>query len=378
MFKLLQQELNKDRIWGLDLLRALAITMVLIEHSQLFLSPIFRSTNFMRLGGYWGVELFFVLSGFLIGGILLKTYDTNNTKFNKKKLLTFWKRRWYRTLPSYFLILLVNTILVVFFPHFIELPKDYPQYFFFLQNFTSEHSSFFGEAWSLSVEEWFYIIFPLLLFLINSISNKYISQKNKFLSITLSILAFSIIMRIQNTTDPNAYWDKGYRKIVIFRFDAILTGVFIAWINYYYLHWLNQFKKELLGIGIILLICSCFIYYTDILKNGTHISSFFAKTFYFNLTSLGFALCLPFAYSIKKGKASKFTKWIKIIAIVSYSIYLTHCSIIIWLLLQFQYLNTSFFSAIIFYTAFWILSLILAIILYNFFEKPFTNLRDKN
>lgn len=73
MRNFLSVDLNQKRIFGLDLLRFLAIIMVLISHGRLLLkSTLGSSIDFLSLGGFWGVELFFVLSGFLIGGILIK------------------------------------------------------------------------------------------------------------------------------------------------------------------------------------------------------------------------------------------------------------------------------------------------------------------
>ena len=60
-----------------------------------------------------GVELFFVLSGFLIGGILIKTFQKDNS-FGIKTISNFWIRRWFRTLPNYDLILILNIIVVYF------------------------------------------------------------------------------------------------------------------------------------------------------------------------------------------------------------------------------------------------------------------------
>ena len=89
-----------NRVFGLDFLRAIAISLVLISHISLLLFP--TSDNFflkiIRIFGAVGVDLFFVLSGFLIGGILLKHIDLNKTNF--KDLLIFWKWRWFRTVVS--------------------------------------------------------------------------------------------------------------------------------------------------------------------------------------------------------------------------------------------------------------------------------------
>jgi peptidoglycan/LPS O-acetylase OafA/YrhL len=87
--------INK-RVFGLDLLRAAAILFVVIDHGNLLLPDLPR--KIADLFVFDGVAIFFVLSGYLIGGILL---DKLESGFNQHSLLDFWIRRWFRTLPNY-------------------------------------------------------------------------------------------------------------------------------------------------------------------------------------------------------------------------------------------------------------------------------------
>src|SRR5437868_4314520 len=92
-----------QRSAGLDLMRALAITLVLLHH---FLLPVLRHASWVVpfFGwGFIGVDIFFALSGFLIGRILLKLDSTVARR--PRELLRFWARRWLRTLPIYYVIL---------------------------------------------------------------------------------------------------------------------------------------------------------------------------------------------------------------------------------------------------------------------------------
>src|SRR5580698_7353460 len=118
-------------VYGLDLIRAAAITLVVYQHGALFFFLCYGAPVIWTKVGTVGVTLFFALSGFLIGGILLNVgyWDV------------FQRPRGY---PSPFPLL--------------------PRYVFFLQNFAHGRTWFLSESWSLSVEEWFYLLFPLGLF----------------------------------------------------------------------------------------------------------------------------------------------------------------------------------------------------------------------
>ncbi len=100
----------ENRIFGLDLMRAIAIIFVVMGHGLMLEKA---NTNFPWIRLINGVELFFVLSGFLIGGILIKTFN-DKENFGIKTIANFWVRRWFRTLPNYYLILIINIIVVYF------------------------------------------------------------------------------------------------------------------------------------------------------------------------------------------------------------------------------------------------------------------------
>ena len=95
-----------NRIFGLDIFSAFAIMLVVIGHGGFILKEtILEGFPYFRMIDE--VDIFFVLSGFLIGGLLLKELNKSE-KFKPSDLVQFWKRRWYRTLPNYYFILLLN------------------------------------------------------------------------------------------------------------------------------------------------------------------------------------------------------------------------------------------------------------------------------
>ena len=170
---------DERRVSELDGLRGIAILQVLIWHyfvgpiSPQLISPLLHKC----LGLTWsGVDLFFVLSGFLLGGILMD--NKNSTNFFR----VFYLRRCCRILPLYFLWILIFVIIVHAFK---ELTFEYPylsifdlniyhwvaikHYLTFTQNFLmAQHhdwgNQWFGVTWSLALEEQFYLVLPLIIY----------------------------------------------------------------------------------------------------------------------------------------------------------------------------------------------------------------------
>ena len=145
---------KKKRNVGLDLIRAIAIAIVVFFHGDSLLPT--GSSKYMAIGGVYGVELFFVLSGFLIGTILLKVIAEREASL--RSIYQFWIRRWFRTLPNYYLFLLANVAVVLVLNEQWRLSLEH---LVFVQHFTSFDRALMPEAWSLCIEEWFYLSFPV-------------------------------------------------------------------------------------------------------------------------------------------------------------------------------------------------------------------------
>lgn len=147
------------RNFGLDLLRCIAIVLVIIQHCRHLLPNKTHKAIMMLKGGFYGVEIFFVLSGFLIGSIFLNNVILKN-EITLQSIKNFWVRRWFRTIPNYYLAIFIH-IGTLFL-----LKKDLSgfgiSYFFFFQNFAWPYPDFFHASWSLSVEEWFYLTLPIM------------------------------------------------------------------------------------------------------------------------------------------------------------------------------------------------------------------------
>ena len=362
--KLLSQEIkNPDRIYGLDLMRAVAACLVVYEHGNFILeraSPTLASIKIID-----GVDLFFVLSGFLIGGILLRSMNKTKT-IDFSFVKTFLVRRWFRTLPNYFLFLFVNIAFIYFGIADGFLNKYIITFFVFMQNFVKPYDFLYWESWSLSVEEWFYLLFPFLL-----LTGSLILRKNKkilFLLCCLLLIAFSTLVRFYKAAN-NVYtydnWDLWIRKLVICRFDSIGFGLLAAWIHFYYNKFWVKSTWYSFAAGLIL--------FTYCILNEFESSKYFTETTYFTLSAFAGMLLLPLAEQFKRS-SSVFGKCVTYISIISYAIYLSHFGVSATLIKNcFGYQN----HPALMYLLYWSLTIALSSLVYIFYEKPITNLRDR-
>jgi peptidoglycan/LPS O-acetylase OafA/YrhL len=372
MIKLFKLDIDRNRIFGLDILRALAILFVVTGHGSSLLPD-----NLNAISDYFvfdGVSIFFVLSGFLIGGILIKLIDKND--FNFPVLKTFWIRRWFRTLPSYFLILISLCIIHLYLDEKFTLISVY-RYFLFSQNIFTDHPSwFFPEAWSLSVEEWFYLIFPLLLFFTFLLK---IPHKKSLLYLALFIILFSTTFRFYRFLNVDITtideWGLLFRKQVITRLDSLMFGVVGAYISFYHNSLWNKFKTQLIIIGI-----SIFISWKYILPNFTAFDGIYSCVFKFTLISIGTLCMLPYLSNVKTGNGFLY-KIITYISLISYSMYLLNLSIVQFLIIRkipWNYITENDCIVVLSnYFGYWLLVIGLSILMYKYFEIPMTALRDR-
>lgn len=356
-----------ERIFGLDVMRATAILMVLGGHLLWIYPDCPRILGqIFTLFGFWGVELFFVLSGFLIGGILYRLFVT--TDFNRTTFFYFLKRRWFRTLPSYYLILLLNCGLGLLFGFQME---HVGYYFLFLQNFATTMPTFFSESWSLSVEEFAYLIGALAFF----IAALVFRRKNKsrlFLAVVLGLILLFIGIKVgyyfwtSNTTLMQ--WNVSLKAVVIYRIDSILIGMAFSWlyINYSEFWLKHKLKMTVLGCFLIVLMFVGVGFFQILIENYP----FFWNVFYLPITSFTFALFLPFL-SEWRIAPSWFAKPVTWISLISYSIYLIHYSLVLQLLKYWiDTVSLPDWQLHLFTLVYLVITFSLSYLLYRYYEKP--------
>ncbi|WP_242118017.1 acyltransferase family protein [Aestuariivivens sediminicola] len=365
---------KSKRIYGLDLVRAIAITLVLLSHTNY----IFQGYDIqgVQLFGVQGVEIFFVLSGFLIGGLLLRLI--NSTSFEVTDVLYFWVRRWFRTLPLYFLMLFVNVLVALWIGY--ELPSNLWKYLFFLQNFYDSHILFFPESWSLSVEEYAYILAPLCLTVSFRLLNKFFTRDTLFLGVSVFLVLLFFVFKVKYNSSVNnglqslSIWNTNLKAIVIYRLDAIFYGfILVALFKRFRIQ--IERKKIILfnfGLGLSFLVMVVIPYLGFSIENYP----FYWNVLYLPVNSIGISLALPMFYFLKK-PSGVWPKLVKKISLYSYAMYLIHYTFILYLMqlvLDFKALKIwQRIACVLFYLG---ITYFGSKFIYNYFEKPCTGLRD--
>lgn len=364
-----------SRNFGLDLIRAIAISLVVVSHCTYLITD--DSQNIiltaLRTLGAIGVDLFFVLSGYLIGGILLKEIDEGHTGF--RNLITFWKRRWLRTLPNYFLVLILNIILFVLLGNAVV--SETWLYFPFLQNFSTTHPDFFTEAWSLSIEEYAYLLLPFLLY-----TGLYFfkpKHKKRFFAITtmfVIMMLFLLKLKFYFETEIISYkhWSATFRKVVVYRIDSIYLGFLLVYILRRYAQTIKKYRRLFFVVGLFLFVSMHItISYFDVWPQN---SAAFYVFVYLQLIGISLGFMFPLAISLKA--TDRIRQLIYYVSTRSYAIYLVNFSLILLTIRHFYDISSiSMDERVLLIGVYLFATLAVSEVIYAFFERPILNFRDK-
>lgn len=352
-----------ERVFGLDLVRALAIVLVVLGHGRpMLVGTVLEGFPFFRMID--GVDMFFVLSGYLIGNILLKQLAANDG-FSGRDLGPFWVRRWFRTLPNYYLVLLLNYLLIRTGLGGGDLGQFNWKFLLFLQNFSAPFHGFFWESWSLAVEEWFYLFFPILLVLLN----RFFNAKTAYFTGVWVMLLFPLLYRACNY-DPAItpeYFDLGIRKVVLTRLDSIGYGLLAAYFFRFANGFWAKYRWHSFFVGVAVMVF--------VLNFDSGISSVYAQVFHYMLSPLTVMFTLPLMSAIKRCPW-KLGAVVTHISKISYAMYLLNLGVVLNLMRH----NTTFFgpaTGLGKFFGYWAAVLLLSTLLYYCYEKPMTDLRDR-
>ena len=336
----------------IDGLRAISVFAVIFYHANFFVLD-----HELFQGGFIGVDIFFVISGFLITSLILKEIYNNNFS-----ITDFYTRRIRRIIPVLFFVILFSIPIAYIF----LLPSSLVDFFqsvlstlIFSSNFYFHHTGLiYGgpdsslkpllHTWSLSVEEQFYVIFPLILILLSKFLKNYIFH----FFIIFFFIGF-ISTQIISTKFPlyNFYF-------INVRIWELLAGSIVAYLNINSIIYKNKITNYLPLLGLILILFS--ILY---LRDEMSLPSIYSLP-----AVVGTCLIILFNNSENFITKVLSLKVFVFFGLISYSLYLWHFPL-------FAFYNYIFFDDESFIVKILIifLSIILSILSYFFLEKPFRN-----
>lgn len=308
------------RSLGLDVLRVAATVCVLVSHFGAFAAGHWHlpHADLVFVAGPLGLAGFFVLSGYLIGGMLLRIVE-QRPGFRAWRGFTL--RRLFRVLPTYLLWLLVLALLD---------PSTRPMhagvlahYFTLTQNLAwpMVGNDWFAVSWSLTVEVWFYLAFGAL-----SLTAAARWGMRGLLTVLIGFLLLPLLARVCMPT--GLPWDAWIRKVTLLRLDAIASGVAVA-VAVRHMHWLNRHWWSL-GLAGAVVLLGVVLWWT-LVVGQFELQGRFARAFVFNGLQLGVALMVPALLRLRSASTRACAAWAWL-SDATYAIYLVHLSMLLWAL----------------------------------------------
>lgn len=351
-----------SRLPCLDGWRCMSILLVLLNHSRQLpgYNPSWDRVVRWIPDGRFGVEVFFVISGFLITFLLLKERE----KTGAISLRMFYLRRTLRILPAYGAFLGVLAALCYFTPLQIPLGR-WISLLTFTENYVETHAVPYGHIWSLCVEEQFYLIWPLIVCLVLGA----VHSSKKLLIILMIPVVLAPLCRVYGYVHPASvvfYRNSFFNccdSLAIGCLLAVLTGFHGAAIE----HAVRRRPLIPVGLGIMLIVLA--LVPVRLLKWGV-----LTVPFEITCNAIGVALLILASLIRPDLPCFRWLEWrpVAALGVVSYSLYLWQqllCSSD-----DYGLAVTPWFLSF----PFWILaSFCTAVISYNFIEKPFIRLKAR-
>lgn len=351
-----------NRLRTLDFLRGIAILLVILRHQYLF--------GFTYRMGWIGVDLFFVLSGFLVSGLLFKEYQ----QFGNIDVKLFLIRRGFKIYPIYYLFYFFYLLspLITSNVDFYKVLSD----LLFFQNYYNGWGYVNAASWSLAVEEHFYFGLSIFLWFILKYTPSILAPlKNRFNKFEITLVFILVVVFLLRILSNVFFPLLEVKNITMthLRIDSLLFGVLISFWYYFKFDWLKKVyfsnEKKFIFVSLSMLIFTPFIKFT---------SSFFVKTFGFTMLYVSFGLILM-AFLLKSNMdlilnkifTKKIVDLVSKIGFCSYSIYIIHIlviNIIKQLNIESHYIN---FILVLFF------SVMIGMFMTFKIEKYFLTIRNK-
>ncbi len=339
----------------LDGLRGVAIILVILAHIGLG----------RIIPGGFGVSLFFFISGLLITGLLIKE-DSNTKTINLKN---FYFRRIIRLYPALLFMTVLSVALLLIFHSRIQPLAILSSLFYFANYYyiylkppaTNGFDDIFNIVWSLSIEEHFYLVFPVVFYLLHRSGNKLL-----YLSLAVCLAAFLYRYYILSTATNDYAATMRVYVVTEARVDSIMWGCISALLIYkvrakWYLGMINSHWALLIGLVIIL-------------SPAVFGSRIFAESFRFTRQSLAFMFIVPtIGYLAHTSIIKQVFEHTVLVFIgrLSYSLYLFHWVAVTVANHYFEFATPAWLCLML------ALTVILSLTSYYLVERPFVRLRKK-
>jgi peptidoglycan/LPS O-acetylase OafA/YrhL len=305
---------------GLDLLRLVAIVLVLGRHmpqnpeswpavAQLLFDAWHR-------GGWVGVDLFFVLSGFLVSGLLFTEYKSHG----RLGVGRFYLRRGWKIYPPF--IVLIAASVLMSFREGLPVPwVSFASEVFFLQSYVP---GLWNHTWSLAVEEHFYLLLPLTLALILRYNHGAPAPLRPVLTLAAGVAVFALASRLVNWNMRPSYGNLTHLFASHLRFDSLFFGVAISYAYHFHSRWFDRVLtgwRSFLILGGALLLVPAFVFPVE--------ATPFIYTIGLTVFYIGSGMMLV-GVLLSRVSDSRVVAVLAAVGKYSYSIYLWHVFVLGW------------------------------------------------
>lgn len=345
---------RNSRSMGIDMLRGVAVLLVLFRHHP--------AAGVLNRTGWVGVDLFFVLSGFLVSGLIFDEYNSGGTFHGGRFLI----RRGFKIYPSFYFMIATSAVLM-WVTDRQDPVLNYIAEVFFFQNY---HEGLWVHTWSLAVEEHFYLVLVAVALLLISIRVPFNWRTMVVVSVVVFVLLLVLRLHIYESA---RFAVRTHFMPTHLRLDSLLAGVLLAaWSRYRPGSFARVFgaHRLLLALLSILLLVPALLF---------EVGSWSVGTFGLSGAYLAGAMVVGMAWynsaSMEDGALSKYVvgplAWV---GSISYTVYLWHLLVLLVVELIFDALGIR--SGILELLAYCMVSVVVGALAHNFVEKPFLRLRD--
>ncbi|MDH4180548.1 MAG: acyltransferase [Betaproteobacteria bacterium] len=364
---------------GLDWLRSAAILVVMANHGLIgfYIStgrvPFEGTLARVSSSAVLSIEWLFVLSGYLIGAMMIRSFDRGEGWTRAAR--DFWLRRWFRTFPNYYLFLAVNAVLAAAGIAHGEFAWSYA---FFSQNLAwpERIPYFFGEAWSLALDEWFYLVMPIL---VGVLGYRRFGLKAAFVGATCLLIGLPTLARIAYPAAVEFFqWDAEVRRTTVLHLDATGFGVLAAVVNRWLPQWWGSHRKAKLAGGLALQLLGL-VLVGGMVESGWADPAMRWLASAFAITAMGTGTFLAMPWLTQAHVRFAPLQWlVDRISLYSYSLYLVHFPLIFVFAHLFPVdAGTAPLRVAVTVAAWFACVLGLAGLTYHYFEKPVSDIRER-